>query len=169
MMTIKIKSINNALLALLTKVEQDSPYLLSQFECMYYLGCRAMESIEKKRWTILDNQFVLLEASKRNNQRIFMLEDVPVSFLSYINNDYILESHVSYSKLNYVFNKCFIYSHVFIGEKQSKLRLFRHSFTKHLLDKGFTDEEIKIKLGEKSMTSAKAYINSIYSKTPYIL
>ena len=98
MMTIKTSSINKALLALLTKVEQDSPYLLSQFECMYYLGCRAMESIEKERWTILDNQFVLLEASKRNNQRIFMLEDVPISFLSYINNDYILESHVSWTR-----------------------------------------------------------------------
>lgn len=168
-MTITTTKLNQSLLAFLSEVEKYSPYTLPAFECMYFLGCRAIEAREKKRWSIVDNSFVLLNASKRNNQRIFLIEDVPLSFLHYFKSDDIPENHLSYARLNYVFNKFFIYSQLFIGQKQSKLHLFRHNYTKGLIDKGFSNEEIKIKLGEKNQSSADAYINSVFSKVPYII
>lgn len=168
-MEIPVNNINHGLLRLLRDIEKYYPYSLPQFEVMYQLGVRAIESIEKSRWTFLDDNYLLLSPSKMNNQRLFKLCLVPESFINYLKQDCLLESDVNYQKLNYIFSKVFIYSQVFVGKKECKLHIFRHNYAKVLLAKGFSSEEIKDKLGEKHQSSADAYITSVFRTNPYIL
>ena len=168
-MEISVSNISHSLLRLLRDVEKYYPYCLPQFEVMHQLGVRSAESIEKSRWTFLDDNYLLLNPSKLNNQRIFKLNIVPESFIDYLKQDYILESDVNYQRLNYIFSKVFIYSQVYVGNKQCKLHIFRHNYAKMLLADGFSSEEIKDKLGEKHQSSADAYITSVFRTNPYIL
>ena len=168
-MKVNNNTINQSLLVFLNHIQKHLPFLLPQYECMYYLGCRSIEAIERDRWEFVEDRFVILRTSKKNNQRIFKVNDVPNSFLDYLNNELLEDNSVTYQKLNYNFGKYFIYSHIYIGNKESRLHLFRHNYVKLLIDKGFTSEEIKDKLGEKNQSSADIYINSVFRTNPYDL
>lgn len=168
-MKIDNSTINQSLLLFLNHIQKHLPYLLPQYECMYFLGCRSVEAIERKRWEILDDSFLILQPSKRNNQRIFKVDNIPDSFLAYLRNESLEDNFVTYQKLNYNFNKYFIYSHIYVGNKESRLHLFRHNYVKMLVSRGFTSEEIKDKLGEKNQSSADIYINSVFRTSPYNL
>ena len=145
------------------------PFMMAQYECMYFLGCRSIETIERDRWEFVEDNFLILRTSKKNNQRIFKINDVPNSFLEYLNNESLEDNFVTYQKLNYNFNKYFIYSHIYVGNKECRLHLFRHNYVKILIEQGFTNEEIKDKLGEKNQSSADVYINSVFRTNPYNL
>ncbi len=97
------------------------------------------------------------------------LEKLTKTLQSYLKNEELEHNFVTYQKLNYNFNKYFIYSHIYVGSKESRLHLFRHNYVKLLLDKGFSSEEIKDKLGEKNQSSADTYINSVFRTNPYKL
>ena len=168
-MIISVNNINHSLLRFLTDVERNYPYYLPQFEIMHSLGVRSVESVEKNRWTFIDDNYLLLDPGKNNNQRLFNLSLVPDSFLSYLRHEHLRECDVNYQKLNYVFSKVFLYSQVYIGNKECKLHIFRHNYAKVLLEFGFSPEEIRDKLGEKNQSSADAYITSEFRTNPYIL
>ena len=161
--------INQSLLIFLNHMHKHLPFMMAQYECMYFLGCRSVEVIERKRWEFLDDSFLVLQPSKNNNQRIFKVGSVPSSFIEYLKNETLEDNFVTYQKLNYNFNKYFIYSHIYIGNKECRLHLFRHNYVKMLVNKGFTNEEIKDKLGEKNQSSADVYINSVFRTNPYDL
>lgn len=168
-MKIDNNTINQSLLLFLNHIQKHLPFLLPQFECMYYLGCRSIEVLERNRWEFVEDSFLVLRTSKKNNQRIFKTYNVPDSFLEYLKNESLEDDFVTYQKLNYNFNKYFIYSHIYIGNKESRLHLFRHNYVKMLISQGFTNEEIKDKLGEKHQSSADIYINSVFRTNPYDL
>ena len=168
-MKINNSTINQSLLLFLNHIQKHLPYLLPQYECMYYLGCRSIEALERNRWEFVEDNFLVLRTSKRNNQRIFKTSDVPNSFVEFLNNDLLDSNFVTYQKLNYNFNKYFIYSQIYVGNKESRLHLFRHNYVKLLIGKGFSNEEIKDKLGEKHQSSADIYINSVFRTNPYTL
>lgn len=168
-MKIANNTINQSLLLFLNHIHKHLPILLPQYECMYYLGCRSVEVIERKRWEFLEDNFLILQPGKKNNQRIFKINSVPDSFVEYLRSESLENNFVTYQKLNYNFNKYFIYSHIYIGNKESKLHLFRHNYVKLLIDQGFTNEEIKDKMGEKNQFSADIYINSVFRTSPYDL
>ena len=168
-MKINNNTINQSLLLFLNHIQKYLPFLLPQYECMYYLGCRSVETIERSRWEFIEDNFLILQPGKKNNQRIFKIDNVPDSFLEYLKNESLDSNFVTYQKLNYNFNKYFIYSHIYVGNKESRLHLFRHNFVKLLIDQGFSDEEIRDKLGEKTQSSANMYINSVFRTSPYSL
>lgn len=168
-MKINNNTINQSLLLFLNHVGKHLPFLLPQYECMYYLGCRSVEALERNRWEFIEDNFVILQPSKKNNQRIFKIGSIPDSFLEYLKNEELEHNFVTYQKLNYNFNKYFIYSHIYVGNKESRLHLFRHNYVKLLVDNGFSSEEIKDKLGEKNQSSADIYINSVFRTNPYKL
>lgn len=168
-MKINNNTINQSLLVFLNHMQKHLPFLLPQYECMYYLGCRSIEAVERDRWEFVENRFLILRTSKKNNQRIFNIYDVPFTFVEYLENSQLNDNSVTYQKLNYNFCKYFLYSHIYIGNKESRLHLFRHNYVKLLIDQGFTNEEIKDKLGEKNQSSADIYINSVFRTNPYSL
>ena len=168
-MKIDNDTINQSLLLFLNHIQKHLPFLLPQYECMYYLGCRSVEVIERSRWEFIEDSFLLLQPGKNNNQRIFKANSVPNSFLEYLKSESLDHNFATYQKLNYNFNKYFIYSHIYVGNKECRLHLFRHNYVKTLISQGFTNEEIKDKLGEKNQSSADMYINSMFRTSPYDL
>ena len=168
-MKINNNTINQSLLIFLNHIQKHLPFLLPQYECMYYLGCRSVEAIERDRWEFVEDRFLVLRTSKKNNQRIFKIDDIPKTFQEYLKNDQLNDNFVTYQKLNYNFGKYFLYSRIYVGNKESRLHLFRHNYVKLLIDQGFTNEEIKDKLGEKNQSSADIYINSVFRTNPYNL
>lgn len=168
-MKIDNNTINQSLLLFLNHIQKHLPFLLPQYECMYYLGCRSIEALERDRWEFIEDSFLVLRTSKKNNHRIFKTYNVPSSFLEYLKNEHLEHNFVTYQKLNYNFNKYFIYSHIYVGNKECRLHLFRHNYVKLLLNQGFSNEEIKDKLGEKHQSSADIYINSVFRTNPYNL
>lgn len=168
-MKIDNNTINQSLLLFLNHIQKHLPFLLPQYECMYYLGCRSIEALERDRWEFIEDSFLVLRTSKKNNQRIFKIDNVPNSFLEYLKNESLEHNFVTYQKLNYNFNKYFIYSRIYVGNKECRLHLFRHNYVKILISQGFSNEEIRDKLGEKHQSSADMYINSVFRTNPYDL
>lgn len=146
------------------KCKVTEPFFFPQFSAMYYLGIRANESIIKNRWEKVDNNIYKLTPLKKNNIRLFDVREIPEDFLNYINNARVIELTPSYSQLNYLFKIFFTYRSLFVGDKQSTLHLFRHNYVKKLIDKGFTNDEIMVDLGERTMGSTRAYIDSVFER-----
>ena len=129
-------------------------------ELLYLSGCRANDALEFNRWQLLANSSVLLTPQKGNNLRSFGASELPILFYnSLVDNENIFE-YLSYPKVLYYLDELLNKYDFRIIKKRCTNHLFRHNYAKLLKNDGFTDIEIKDKLGEKNLSSAMQYINS---------
>ena len=160
--------ISQALQVLVDDSRVIRPFLFPFFEVMYFTGCRASEAIDQSLWGLTNPGVIILKPNKGNNSRIFNLNEIPESYQEYLKCDTVQRFAPKYDQLNYNFKQLFIYPQVYIGDKKCTLHLFRHDYAKRLKDMGLTDSEVQDKLGEKSISSVMAYIDSLYRKQPNI-
>lgn len=136
-------------------------YVKHYFELMYLTGCRASESIDPKLWSILSETQIKLRPLKYNNDRLFLKNDIECFLIDNLIAGNLNVFDLNYSKINYHILQQVRSYKITIGDKSSSLHLFRHNYARRLKDKGFTDAEIKIKLGERNQSSANSYIYSV--------
>lgn len=163
---IQPEHLNNNLLHVLHRARHSEPTALPHFEIMYRTGCRASESINRNLWTFESNKTVTLQPLKGNLSRHFFIEDLPASFITFLEYNEDTGYYYNYNTLSYLFKQLSLYRNIFIGNKESTLHLFRHNHVKLLLAEGYTDIEIQNTLGEKNMKSALSYITSTFHMQP---
>lgn len=147
---------------ILDEVRKIEPAAYPCFAAMYFTGCRASESIDADRWTVQPDSSYVLETLKNNNPRYFTNFDLPFEFQLYLEQSEFVAYRINYERLRYLFKMFSNYPRIWVGKKESTCHLFRHNYVKKLIDQGFNNEEIRIKLGERNMKSALSYINSRY-------
>lgn len=152
--------LDNNLKSILLSVKKIDPYLYPSFSAMYYCGCRASESINADLWTIKNDHSYILTPLKNNNERVFESFEVPFEFQLFLENMKLQPTSINYEKLRYRFKSFSLYPRIWIGKKESTCHLFRHNYVKRLMSAGYSHEEIRIKLGEKNLSSAMSYIES---------
>ncbi len=147
---------------ILGEVRKIEPAAYPCFAAMYFTGCRASESIDVSRWTILTDSSYILNTLKNNDPRYFSNFDLPFEFQLYLEQSVFVPYSINYERLRYLFKMFSNYPRIWIGKKESTCHLFRHNYVKKLIHQGLTNEEIRVKLGERNMKSALSYINSRY-------
>lgn len=145
---------------ILDSIRKIEPAVYPSFCAMYYLGCRASESIDRSLWSVNPDNSYTLQPLKNNDVRHFDSFEVPFEFQLFIEGINVPDYNVNYERLRYLFKMFSIYPRIWVGKKESTCHLFRHNYVKKLLSQSFTNEEIRVKLGEKNMKSALAYIDS---------
>lgn len=154
--------LDSNLKSIVDRVKEIEPSVYPCFSVMYFTGCRASESFDKSLWLRNQDNSYILHPLKNNNVRYFSSFEIPFEFQLFLESSNALPSFINYEKLRYLFKSFSLYPRIWIGNKESTLHLYRHNYVKKLIDQGFTNEEIQIKLGEKSMKSALSYIESRY-------
>lgn len=145
---------------ILDSVKKIEPAVYPSFSAMYFLGCRASESIDRSLWSVNSDNSYTLRPLKNNDHRQFDSFEVPFEFQLYIEGINEPGYNVNYERLRYLFKMFSIYPRIWIGRKESTCHLFRHNYVKKLMSQGFSNEDIRVKLGEKNMKSALSYIES---------
>lgn len=159
---IKNYELDSNLRYILDSVKQIEPAVYPSFSAMYHLGCRASESIDRSLWSVNPDNSYSLRPLKNNDVRQFNSFEVPFEFQLFIEGVNVPDYIVNYERLRYLFKMFSIYPRIWIGKKESTCHLFRHNYVKKLLSQGLSYEDVRIKLGEKNMKSAMAYIDSQY-------
>lgn len=147
---------------ILDQVRKIEPAAYPCFAAMYFTGCRASESIDASRWIIQPDSSYILTTLKNNDYRYFSNFDLPFEFQLYIEQSALIPYSINYERLRYLFKMFSNYPRIWIGKKESTCHLFRHNYVKKLINQGLTNEEIRVKLGERNLKSALSYINSRY-------
>lgn len=145
---------------ILESVKKIEPAVYPSFSAMYHLGCRASESIDRSLWSVNPDNSYTLQPLKNNDVRQFNSFEVPFEFQLYIEGINEPGYNVNYERLRYLFKMFSIYPRIWVGKKESTCHLFRHNYVKKLMSQGLSNEEIRVKLGEKNMKSALSYIES---------
>lgn len=125
---------------------------------LYLTGCRPDEIWMKTRWTDYDATHVRLLPLKGNVYRYLLKGDLPPNYLLYLFNDAKYIDDVTQRQVRYCFNHVYEYSNPAKGLKDSALYLFRYRYFKMLKENGNTDEDIRVLMGENTLSVAQSYI-----------
>ena len=126
----------------------------------YMTGARANDVLNFTRWTLLANGNVQLQPQKNNLLRLFTPEEIDSNFYEALVIDSNCFEGLFYRKYEYYLERI-LHSHIFrVNQKPVCTHLFRYNYARKMKENGFTDAEIKEKLGERQLTSAQAYIYS---------
>lgn len=132
----------------------------------YMTGARANDILNFSRWTLLANGNVQLQPQKNNLLRIFTPEEVDSGFYSALVDNCNYFGGLYYRKYEYYLERV-LHSHIFrVNQKPVSTHLFRYNYARKMKENGFTDVEIKDKLGERQLVSAQAYI---YSQISWVI
>jgi len=154
--------LDEALQYVIERCNSDQPFFSKYYKALYHLGIRATEALLPSIWSFPTSNTVVLQPHKGNNLRFFVRSDIPEDYLQSILFPEFINVIPSYSQLNYLFQIYMYYGKIWIGNKSSTLHLFRHNYVKKLKAIGLSDEDIRVRIGEKELSSAQQYIYSEY-------
>lgn len=126
----------------------------------YLTGCRANDVLKFENWSVLMSGDIQLQPQKNNLLRVFSPLEIDSDFYSalLVNTNYL--SGLMYRKYQYYIERILHTKYFRINDKPVSTHLFRYNYARQMKANGFTDVEIKDKLGERQLTSAQAYIYS---------
>jgi len=139
------------------------------FNIMYMAGCRREEAVSFNLWGVIDINTVYLNPLKGNNQRTFTADELPEYWFDAIQTGVEPYPDFRISKVNY-YIKLLQLEVLYTDGKQLLSNQFRHNYAKKLYYSGFSYEEIRVKMGENTLSVVQGYINdSIFSQANIFL
>jgi len=130
-------------------------------EMQYLTGCRANDLLEFNRWSMLLSGQLQLQPQKGNDIRLFDYSEVNDDWYYSVASNSSLLNSLNYRKYNYYVDRALSKWNFHVMSKNISTHVFRHNYAKKLHDNGMSDLDVKVKLGERRLTSAQGYINSI--------
>lgn len=144
---------------IITNIQTFRPTYYNEFRLQYDTGCRIKEAVDKSFWSYSFPNWIL-EPQKNNNLRTFSPAELSQNSLEYLFSPWQLIPDKFYNKYDYVFQNSTEGRVFTVGQKHCTTHIFRHLYAKRLKNEGLLDFEIQIKLGEKTIDSARNYIYS---------
>lgn len=133
------------------------------FKIMYYTGCRVNELPRITIFSTMMNYTIIIPASKSSYQRSFssvdndwMLEFTPLQIETYI-------YYTTKYKLIYYCRMYFPSIDNVTPEDNISTHIFRYLLVYRLMMLEYTPEDIRLYMGQKSITSTLVYITNINS------
>lgn len=140
------------------------PELEPLYRMQRTIGCRVNELFEPWRWQLYQENFVIIQPQKGNNQRLLSLREMQIESVA----DFEILKHdmEHYSKRQY--ERAFAHGVRQIGLYQvfedgfahPSTHMLRHLKIKEMQDRGNTLEEIQTYIGEKCVDNLYYYLNS---------
>lgn len=126
----------------------------------YTTGCRANDILQLNRWSVVDINTVRLAPQKGNNPRDFSVSILEPALIDAIFGNINIFQGLFYRKYSYYIDLALHRYNFTLGSKGIGSHLFRHNYARKLKDSGLTDSQVKDAIGERSQSSANAYIYS---------
>lgn len=130
------------------------------FTVLYATGCRPVEVFEISRWTNYSPTQVRLLPAKGQGYRYIDKSILPSLFYEMIIGSYRQFWLASVRQFRYSFENVYSITTAQMGDKSSKLYLFRYNKFRQLTDGGMSEEDIKEYFSETSLLITHAYINN---------
>lgn len=134
------------------------------FSVMYTLGLRVSE-LSRNRWQFVGFTHLALDTSKNSDIRLFEINDVPLVFIQYLQDQNSRLLMVSRSGLYSVLRKCITEPLPIFTEKSTALHVFRYAYIQNLVSLNLSSEEIRQKLGHKDIKNTNLYLSHLQSVT----
>lgn len=160
-MNITYTQLDTALSHFLASIQAFDFYLHDLFYNLHNTGLRFCEIFELDRWTYNADNNIICNTAKDSNSRTFTSSDLTFPFVQSIINDTFLYNTCKYSTTILYFKRYFEFYNLKVGGKKILTHIFRHYKAKQLHEFGYSDVEIQNYIGEKSLSNAQNYINSI--------
>lgn len=151
--------LDKILTELLEFTSQNDYQLFNSIHFLYVTGCRSAE-INLNKWSIDEDGIYTLVPCKHNNERKFLKEELPSHFIKCYEVQDISSYMIPYSSIKRGIQSNLLGKKFKIGKKYLHTHIFRHNYAKKLRVNGYSNEEIKEKMGEKYLSSAMGYIHS---------
>lgn len=163
--------LENQLRSFIIEVNTFSQYYSDAFRLLYLTGCRPLEIFEEKRWSVFEDDYVLLQPAKGNNIRVLPFNLFPAGYVSSIYSSKIQSSFLSRSTLERYFYKYFYARPTFIFDSNNfnpiGLYLFRHYKMKEKYNELGNVEAVSEFFGEVDHKNTESYISSqLYYSAP---
>lgn len=146
------------------EVKNISQYYSDAFQLLYLTGCRPLEIFDAQRWSVFEDDYVLLQPAKGNKIRVLPFDLFPAGYVSSIYAGNIQSSFLSRSTLERFFYKYFYYRPTFIYNSENfnpiGLYLFRHFRMKEKFNEFETVEDVSDYFGEVDHKNTENYIFS---------
>lgn len=156
-MILTYDQLNTSLLATITTIVGYQTQLQDLMSLLYSTGIRPVESLDRNRWSVLLNGKVQLITAKNSGLRIFEETELPTAFYTDLYNGRWLFSDIRSSQSMYFFLKLWQYSKAMVGGKVVGLYAFRYRYVKWLVLEGYSDSEIKDKMGWSNINLVGRY------------
>ncbi|WP_172914071.1 hypothetical protein [Capnocytophaga canis] len=153
--------IDSVVLRFLQTCQKFDPILYSIFYNQYLTGCRFDDIHNLARWELKNDNTLILSPCKKNNLRVFNINEVDFLLYEQIRYSYNVYQSISFSTALLHFGRLFPNPNLMIKNKPVKTHIFRHLKARKLKASGMSDHEIKEYLGERNMMSAHSYIYSV--------
>ena len=121
-------------------------------------GFRWIDVYEVSRWTDNGDDTYTVDTAKNSNNRIIPTADIDTRFQHVLDSDVDVVQAFRYTMMSRYFNRHFTYPLMRCGNKQVSLHSFRYNIARDMHDKGKSDDEIKVFLGEVDIANARLYI-----------
>lgn len=163
--------LENQLRSFILEVNTFSQYYSDAFRLLYLTGCRPLEIFEAKRWSVFEDDYVLLQPAKGNKIRVLPFNLFPTGYVASIYSGKIQSSYLSRSTLERLFYKYFYSRPTFIYDSENfnpiGLYLFRHfRMKKEFIGLGSV-EAVSEFFGEVDHKNTESYISSqLYYTAP---
>lgn len=163
--------LENQLRAFILEVNTYSQYYSNAFLLLYLTGCRPLEIFDAQRWSIFEDEYVLLQPAKGNNIRVLPFNLFPPGYVTSIYSSKIQSSYLSRSTLERYFYKYFYARPTFIYDSENfnpiGLYLFRHFRMKEKYNELGNVEAVSDFFGEVDHKNTASYIFSqLYYTAP---
>lgn len=164
MKIVTLEELETAVPIFLGRVLQNNIVQASIYQNQSNTGARYHDIARLSNWSVKNGNSFVLKPLKNNDIRIFSKDDIDVMLMQQIVHGYDMYSRSSYKSGVEVFNAMFPIRKMQVKGKPIKTHIFRHIKAKRLKRDGYSDNEIRLYLGERSQRSANDYIYStIYS------
>lgn len=125
-----LSELESQLRSFVLEVKNISQYYSDAFLLMFNTGCRPLEIFDAQRWSVFEDDYVLLQPAKGNKIRVLPFNSFPAGYVSSIYAGNIQSSFLSRSTLERFFYKYFYARPTFIFDSENfnpiGLYLFRH-------------------------------------------
>lgn len=131
------------------------------FEVMLATGCRPTEPLMLELWQPYSKQMFRLMPLKGNKQRLVEINSLPIEFQQAVFTSTPIFEQIFYPKFLYQFNRLFALKPLLKDSKDISLYAFRYHKFKRLAVDGFSREQIKIIMGENSLSVSNGYVDAV--------
>lgn len=142
------------------KVTKLHPEIRFALSLLLFTGCRSMEAIDLNRWSVRNNNVMLLATLKKNLPRAFTLDELPPDFMQWYLKKDAYNSAINYRKTQYVFQQLVKPYGIVNNNKSALLHLYRYNYIKWLNYNGMEPEQIQVMIGHNNLESTMFYVDA---------
>lgn len=156
---LEYNDLDNICLEFLDKAKLIDWYFYNYLLLLYNTGLRPVEALDKTRAISHNNDNIIFQPSKNNNQRTILITDIPEPFFYYYFSDGLAYNSYKYRNYLRLYKNISSNYNLYVKDKRLELYLFRYNFIYNYHQANSLINDLKLTMGWTTETMANKYIN----------